>query len=70
MNLTCTSAYTAEASVDGLEHDGLDNTIDLHSQLAATAVTKEKRGSSNDLQNTKVSNSHDTTAGHLSKAIY
>lgn len=56
--------------MDGLEHDGLDNTIALHSQLAATAVTKEKRGSSNDLQNTKVSNSHDTTAGHLSKAIY
>ena len=73
MNLPFPCAYKAQASVEGMEYDSvwtmsIDDAIDLCFSLAAIVETKEKLQSSNGLQNTKISNSQDITAGHLSKA--
>lgn len=48
-NLPFTCTYKAQASVEGMEYDrvwtvSMDDTIALHSWLAATAETKEKLG--------------------------
>lgn len=57
--------------MEGMEYDkistmSMDDKIDLHSLLAAMAVTKKKLGVLK--RRTELSTSQDITAGHFSKA--